>query len=134
MNYANYSKICDHARLIRIDSNFVRCQVCGQSMISQQYILLNKNSKDFVNENKSFIRNFDRNFTNELEETNDKLSNPIYEYYTDHLGVNKIIVNRKVQFCSNPPKYEVIVNDSKSYLTNNEIQKILLDINAVKIN
>ena len=38
-----------------------------------------------------------------------------------------------VQFVSNPPKYEVIVNGMKSYLTNEEIQKILSDINAIRV-
>lgn len=133
MNNSNYSVICNHSRLTRIDNNFVRCLECGQSMISQQNISRNKTTQDFANENKSFSRNFDRNFTNILEETDEQSNAPLYEFYTDRRMTNKIVVDKNCRFNSDPPKYEVIVNSFKSYLTNSEIQKLLLDINAIRV-
>lgn len=129
----DYAKICNHSRLKRINNDFVRCLECGESMISQKKMLTNKTRKDFTNENKLFIRNFNRNFTNILEETDELSNNAFYEYYTDRLLINKIIVNRKVQFYSDPPKFEVFVNGHKSYLTNDEIRKLLADICAIRI-
>jgi len=129
----SFSNICDHPRLVRINNNFVRCSACGQSLISQQRMPGNKTIKEFTTENKSFVRNFDRNFTNVLEEVDAESSGPIYEYYTDRIGANKIIIDRTVRFLSDPPKYEVIVNESKIYITGDEINKLLSDINAVKI-
>ena len=128
-----YSKICNHNRLQRINPDFVRCLDCGQSMISQKKMITNKTRTDFTNENNRFIRNFDRNFTNVLEEVDQSSNIPLYEYYTDRIGTNKVIDNRKVQFSSDPPKFEVIVNGSKHYLTADEIRKLLGDINAIRI-
>lgn len=133
MNSGNYSIICDHKRLNRINKNFVRCLDCGQSMISQQKMLSNKTRQDFTNENKSFVRNFDRNFSNILEETDEQSTKPLYEYYTDRMNTNHIIINKQVQFQSNPPKFEVTVNGSTTYLTNMDIKKMLFDINAIRI-
>lgn len=130
----NYSAICCHNRLKRINKDFVRCLDCGQSMISQRQISGNKTEKDFVKENNSFIRNFDRNFNNELEETDEFSDKPLYEYYIDRYGVNKVIVNKKVQFYSNPPKLEVQINGSKTYLPQTDIEKLLMKINAIRIN
>lgn len=129
----NYSKICDHDRLQRIDKNFVRCLNCGQSMISQKTMVANKTSRDFIRENKSFAKNFDRNFSNILEEVDEQSSRPLYEYYTDRMQVNHIIVNRQIKFNSNPPKYEVSVNDDKFYLTNEQIQQMLHDTAAFRV-
>ena len=129
----NYSKICNHSRLGRIDNNFVRCLDCGQSMISQKQMISNKTSKDFTNENKYFTKNFDRNFTNVFEEVDEQSSRPLYEYYTDRTQSNHIIVNKQVQFLSNPPKYEVSVNGTTSYLTNEQILKMLGDIGAIRV-
>ena len=129
----NYSNVCNHSRLERISSTCVRCLDCGQSMISQKQVPSNKSSKDFSNENKSFTKNFDRNFTNVLEEVDIQSTRPLYEYYTDHSQSNYIVINKQVQFFSDPPKYEVSVNGSVTYLTNEQIQKILRDINAIRI-
>lgn len=128
-----YSKICNHTRLNRIDENFVRCLDCGQSMISQQKMLMNKTRKDFTKENKSFCRNFDRNFTNIIEETDEESSQPFFEYYTDKNWINLIIINRTVQFKSNPPKYQIKINGRQLYLTDQEINKILMDIDGIKV-
>ena len=129
----NYSKICNHKRLERINNNFVRCMNCGQSMISQEILLTNKTRNDFTNENKSFVRNFDRNFTNILEEVDEQSMAPLYEYYTDRNWVNLIVINKIVQFYSNPAKYETIINGTKSYLNENEIKKLLFDVKAIKV-
>lgn len=129
--YQNYYPICDHHRLQRIDDNFVRCLQCGQSLISQKLLPNNKSRRDFIKENKNFDKNFDRNFTNVLEEID--TSKPVYDYYTDKMKANKIIVNRQAQFSSSPAKYEVIVNHAKYYLTEPEIKKLLSDINAVHL-
>lgn len=129
----NYSMICGHNRLQRIDNNFVRCLDCGQSMISQVNIPMNKSRQDFTKENKSFIRNFDRNFSNILEEVDNKQSRPLYEYYTDRNMMNIIIVDRRVKFNSDPPKFEVLVNGNKNYLTNNDILKLLSDTGAFRV-
>jgi len=102
-------------------------------MISQANMPTNKTRQDFTKENKSFIRNFDRNFSNVLEEIDDQSIKPLYEYYTDRMMVNVIIIDRQVRFQSNPPKFEVIVNDTKTYLTNDEIQKLLADANAIRV-
>jgi hypothetical protein len=102
-------------------------------MISHVKIPINKKERDFVKENKSFIRNFDRNFSNTLEEVDDSVIKPLYEYYMDKRGVNRIIVNRMIQFNSNPPKYEVIVNGHKYYLVEESIIKMLSDIGAIRV-
>jgi hypothetical protein len=129
----NYSKVCNHNRLQRINNDFVRCLECGQSMISQSKMLSNKTRQDFTKENKNIHRNFDRNFSNELEEVDDQNSNPLYEYYSDRMMLNKIIVNRQVKCNSQPPKYEIFVNGSKTYLTNEEIRQLLIDVGAFRV-
>ncbi len=133
MNNSAFGKICNHQRLKRINDNFVRCLSCGQSMISQKNMSVNKKSVDFCNENKSFLRNFDRNFSNVLDEVDEENTKPIYEYYTDRLVINKIKINRSPVFQSYPEKYEVYINGSKNYLTNDMIAKMLSDINAIRI-
>jgi hypothetical protein len=133
MNLTDYSKICNHSRLTRLDRNFVRCLDCGQSMISQKKILANKTRQDFTKENKSFGRNFDRNFTNVIEET-DQQNVPLLEFYTDKLLANTIIINRANQLQSYPPKYRVDINGDHALLTDEQINKLLSDINAVRIN
>jgi len=127
-----YSGICSHTRLTRLNNNFVRCLDCGQSIINQEKISGNKTRKDFTNENKTFERNFERNFTNTIDETDYQQPAP-YEYYTDNNWANIVIINRSVQFFSKPPKYEVKINGKASYLTDEQISKLLADIKAVKV-
>lgn len=129
----SYSRICNHSRINRLNENFVRCMDCGQSMISQKKLVANKTRKDFTNENKSFVRNFDRNFTNVLEETDQQSSMPLLEYWMDRNWANLVIIDRSVQFQSHPPKYKVIVNGEQNYLTDDHIRKLLADINAIKV-
>lgn len=131
--FRSHSSICSHERLTRINDNFVRCLKCGQSLISQKEILRNKSQSDFSKENKLFTINFDRNFSNVLEEIDNENTKPIYEYYTDRMNMNRISINKIPVFNSNPPKYEVVVNGEKNYLTNDIIQKMLIDIKGIKI-
>lgn len=128
-----YSNLCGHSRLNRINDNFIRCLDCGQSMISQKVLVGNKTRNDFTRENKSFNTNFNRNFSNELEEVDELSSAPIYELYGDRMGINKIIVNRKPVFSSQPAKYEVTINGTPNYLTQADIVKTLSAINAIRI-
>ena len=127
----SYETICDHNRLARIDKNFVRCLECGKSMVSQTNIALNKNEKDFVKENSKFTRNFDRNFSNVIEEVEQQ--KPLYEYYTDRNLANLVIVDKKVQFQSYPPTYLLTVNNTHRYCTMDEIKQLISDISAVRI-
>lgn len=131
----SYSAVCNHERLNRIDSNFVRCLACGQSLISQNQIVKNKTRLDFTRENQSFTRNFDRNFSNQIEQVDNEADKaPIYEYYSDPMKMNQIIVNRCPKFSSLPIKFEVNVNGQINYLTKDQIDKMLVDIKAERKN
>lgn len=129
----NYSKICYHSRLIRIDNNFVRCMECGQSIVSPKVVLGNKTRKQFTDENKTFNKNNNRNFTNLIEQMDHQSNIPRYEYYTDKNMANVIIVNRTSQFNSDPPIYEVIINGQKVYISDGEIKKLLTDTNVLRV-
>jgi hypothetical protein len=129
----NFSKICNHNRLKRINDNFVRCLACGESMISQKTMSTNKTRQEFTSENNSFEKNFDRNFNNIIEEQDDLSQMERYEYYTDRIMANKIIVNRAPWPHSHDPIFEVTVNNTKSYLKEDEIKKMLADINAIRV-
>ena len=129
----NYAKICTHERITRLNDNFVRCLNCGQSLVSQKYIPGNKTRNDFTNENKLFSRNFDRNFTNVLEEVDSESNRPHYEYYSDKNWTNGVIIKRAVEFSSNPPKFQVIMNGQVGYLDNDKIRILLSNLNAIRI-
>ena len=133
MNIAEYNNICGHNRLVRIDDNFVRCLKCGLSIINKKNITGNKSRRDFETESTSLLRNFDRNFSNVLPQVDEQSNIPLYEYYVDKHGMNKIIINKTVAFDSMPAKYEVIVNDIRDYLTSDAIRKMLNNINAIRI-
>ena len=133
MDSDNFSMICNHEHLYRMDENFVRCRDCGQSMISQVNISINKNRSDFTKENNSFMKNFDRNFSNIIEEKEDCLKDSIYEYYVDRTLSNFIIIDRKIKFKSDPVKFEVKVNGENNYLTQSLINDLLSSINAVRV-
>lgn len=134
MNYPNqnYSKICTHTRLTRLNENFVRCLECGQSMISHQNIYRNKSRQDFTKENSNFVRNFDRNFSNIIEET-DFPDKPIYEYYIDKNGANVVIVDKTQTYSNYPIRYKVIMNGETAIMDDTQIKDILNDIRAVRI-
>lgn len=130
----SYSNLCNHRRLQRIDNNFVRCLECGQSMISQKIVASNKTRDDFTRESEFLNRNFNRNFSNEIDQVDEVSNRPVYEYYTDRLGANSIVINKTPVFNSQPLKYEVVINGTKSYLTQSDISKIFFDINAIRVN
>lgn len=129
----HYSQICSHPRLTRLDANFVRCLNCGQSLVNQKAISKNKTSKDFVKENKSFGKNFSRNFSNEIEQVEKNPPLPIIEYYADERFANVIILNRNSRSMRQPVEYEIIINGNKTFLTNEQISKLLTDIKAIRL-
>lgn len=128
-----YSIICYHNRIERINKDFIRCLDCGQSIVNQENILHNKSKSDFIKENKSFENNFDRNFSNVIEEM-DIVKEPLpLEFYTDKYLKNFIIIDRTIRFRAYPPKYNVNINGQEQFLTENKIKEILNTIQAIKI-
>lgn len=130
----SFSAICSHPQTERIDKNFSRCLRCGQSFVNPTKTMRNKTSQDFTNEYSRSMRNFDRNFSNQLDETyKPKQPQSLNEYYVDKTGVNKIIVDRNILFNSDPPKYRVNINGQISTLMNQDILQILSDTGAFRI-
>ena len=131
----SYSAICNHPRTVRINGKFDRCLTCGQSFINSTYdTLRNKTSKDFTIENKKFTRNFDRNFTNTIEETDYIDEPPRIEYYTDRMQTNLISVNRSETLSAHfPLKYKITVNGDFEYMDLEKIRELLARIDAVRI-
>lgn len=127
-----FSGLCDHSKTKRLDDDFVRCLKCGQSMISQATQHINKTGQDFTKENKSFERNFNRNFTNIIEEVEQSGPPPI-EYYTDMNNFNWMIIDRTLMYNTNPPKFKINFNGDVVVMTNEKIQEILHKIKAVRI-
>ena len=132
MSTSEFSEICNHDRITRIDDNFVRCAKCGQSMISKINLTGNKTRQDFTNENKSFRRNFNRNFTNEIEEV-DQYSTPPIEYYTDINNLNYVIIDRTPIYKTDPIKYKINFNGDVVVMSTDKINEILQKIRAVRI-
>lgn len=56
----NYSSLCDHSNLERVDDNFVNCMDCGESFVSQKLVKNNKRSHDFIRENEDLVEYLDR--------------------------------------------------------------------------
>lgn len=127
----NLHNICNHSNLKRIDDNFVGCLDCKETFVNHKVVPLNKTPKDFVKENTVANRNFDRNFTNVIKSKNN--TKPIYEFYTDRTGLNNIVVDRRVLFNSNPPKYSVKLNNREHYLTDAQIIKLLKDARVARV-
>ena len=132
MSVSLTSQMCDHAKTTRLDKNFIRCTKCGQSIISKTETYANKGMKDFVSENKSFQRNFDRNFSNVITEVENYATPPV-EYYVDANRLNYAIVDRTVLYASNPPKYKIMVNGDTATMTNDRISEFLQQIRAIRI-
>jgi hypothetical protein len=101
--------------------------------VDQKNIISNKTRQEFTVENKGFNKNFYRNFTNTVEQFDKYAMLPRYEYYADRFGHNKIRINRVNHFNSDPPKYEILLDGKKNYLTNDQIKQVLADINAFRI-
>lgn len=133
MDNNNYSFICNHDKIKRINSKFIKCLECGETMPNQSKQIQNKTGQDFVRENPSFVRNFDRNFNNQLPDDFSSKPKKNYDFYVDPTGANRIKINRINNLYSDPPKYEVIVNDQSVYLTNSQIAKMLSDIKAIRV-
>lgn len=129
----SYATICDHGRLVRLNDHFVRCLTCGQSINNPKQIQTNKTGQDFSRENPSYLRNFNRNFSNIIEETDEPFTQPLYEYYVDRRNLNLIMINKSVQFMSYPPQYEVTINGEKTYLDDTQMRKLLADLHAIRI-
>lgn len=127
----DYSTICLHQRLQRIDKNFIRCLACGQSFVNQINIPKNKTGTDFSRENKIFDRNFERNFNNVIEEKD--LMPVLIEYYADKRFLNIIVIDKTNLFSNNPPKYRVFINGNYDVLTENQIKCLLNDTKATRV-
>lgn len=129
---SSFSGLCDHSRVKRLNENFVRCTKCGQSMISQEDSSLNKSGQDFAKENKSFQRNFDRNFSNVIEEVDQAGPAPI-EFYINPNNNHYLIVDKTVLNNSNPPKFKVNCNGDINVATNEKINEISQRMKAVRV-
>ncbi len=129
MNYSTFSLVCGHPRTERIDNDFVRCLYCKQSFVQQRKKPVNRTQHDFIKEDSSFMKNFDRNFSNIVENT----TVPKLEYYTDRMAMNTIMINRVNKYRSQPIKFDVVVNGERALLTDKQISKLLTDIYAVRI-
>lgn len=127
-----FTGLCNHDRVKRIDENFVKCVACGHSVVSQSKQPRNKTRHEFTSENKSFQKNFDRNFSNLIPQVENYGPAPL-EYYTDVNQLNFLIVDRTVLFNSDPPKYKISLNDKSATVTDNRIKEIMSDIKAIRV-
>jgi hypothetical protein len=125
--------MCNHQRVKRLDNNFIRCLQCGQSMISQVETPINKTRAEFTQENKQFERNFHRNFSNQIEQTDLHEPAPL-EYYTDKHNLNHVVIDRSPFYATNPPKYKVNFNGEDVVMTDEQINDVLERIKAMRIN
>lgn len=124
---------CDHPRKKRVDKNFVRCLACGDSFVDLLTDPKNKKSDEFIRENSSFGKNFERNFNNVISVDDPYSSKPLYEYYMDRNGTNHVIVNKQRLFNSDPPVYQIYVNNVGSKLNTVEISKILRNLKTLRV-
>lgn len=127
-----YSRICYHSRSERINDQFIKCFDCGQSFVKPKNEIKNKRCSDFSVEDTQFNRNYERNFTNNIEAPIEYGPAPI-EYYTDKNNQNKIIIDRKNNFESDPQKYRVIINNKECILTEDKIQTLIRDTKVRRI-
>jgi hypothetical protein len=125
----NFSKVCYHDRTTRINNEFVKCVECGQKIVNIQKHITNKTRDDFTRENKDFSKVF----SNEIDFDDEDRKYVRVEYYADRNRVNNIIVNRLNKYFSNPPKYDVNINDKKILLNDMQIDKLLRDTSAMRI-
>lgn len=127
-----YSTFCPHKRVVRVDNNFMRCNDCGRSFVDQLNAPKIKTMEDFVREDSSFQRNFNRNFNNEIEQTESYGPVPI-EYYVDKNFINRIIVKWERIYGSNPAKYTLTLNGNQSSMTDAQIRELIQNTRAIKI-
>ena len=77
-------------------------------------------------------KNFDTHFTNNVDEV--IADDQQYEYYTDGRKYSNLIkINRKIAYHSNPVQYEVLINNSKTYLSDLEINNLIRSIDGIRI-
>jgi len=129
-----FANLCHHDNVQRVNDDFVYCANCKQMIINKINDNGNKTSKDFAQNNNH--RNFNRNFSNEIQSPNlsypsSQINNGI-EYYSDRFNINKIMIDRKSKYYTNPPKYNVIINNEKFVLSNIEINKLILDTKVIR--
>lgn len=129
---SSFSGLCDHSRIKRLNENFVRCTKCGQSMIRQEDVSMNKNGQEFARENKSFQRNFDRNFSNVIEEVDRAGPAPI-DFFINPNNNDYLIVDRTVMNNSNPPKFKINYNGNITVATNDQVNEISQKIKAIRV-
>lgn len=127
-----YSSFCPHKRIERIDKNFVRCNDCSKSFVDQLSVPSIKKMNDFVREDNSFQKNFNRNFNNEIEET-ESYGPPPIEYYADKNWINRIVVKWERIYGTNPSKYPVTLNGTNSSMTSEQIKHLIHNTNSIKI-
>ena len=128
---SNYSEICDHRNVARIDTKFVKCKDCGDSFVSNITTTKNKVAADFTCTSNCGLKNFDRNFSNNV--STDCKQNPIVNYYADKNGVNLIKLDACNKFGSNPPKYQITLNGESTYLDMSKINEIIKETKAMQI-
>lgn len=129
----NYSKLCNHDHIKRIDKNFIKCLDCGQSIINQSSLPRNKTPIDFVNENK-IPQSFSNKIFSHVSYDENRNIIPKYEYYRDRNNLNEIIINWADHLYTRPIKFKTIVNSENNYLTKNEIKQLLFDVRAHRVN
>lgn len=129
---SGFSGLCEHSSTKRVNENFIRCNRCGISLINQSSVAPVKSSQDFVKNNKSFERNFDRNFSNVIEEVD--LAGPSrIEYYVNPNDYSYVVIDWTPVFNANPLKYMVNFNGQTTTMTEKKIKEILSKIRATKI-
>jgi len=127
-----YSTFCEHRRIGRVDQNFVRCNDCGRSFVDQMSVPSIKKMDDFVKEDQSFQRNFNRNFSNEIEEV-ESYGPPPVEYYVDKNWINRIVIKWERIYGSDPAKYHVSLNGDNTSMTNDQIKQLIQSVRATRI-
>jgi hypothetical protein len=129
----NFCSLCSHSRINRINNDFIRCLTCGESFPNKLITHKNKTIQDFAKESPGFMKNFDRNFTNVIDQNDIYYDEPNYEYYVDASFLNKIIVDKKNLFNSDIPTYRVNINNKVHNIDSEKLQHILDKIGAIKI-
>lgn len=137
----NFSSLCSHRRLVRVDKHFDKCLDCEQTIINHMYNnLRNKTRQEFTRENNSFDKNFDKNFSNKVdiydsEKSENSLSSyqSANEYYCDRKFANIIKIDRQTVVYSTPRKYIVYVNGLSTTLLEDQIQELLASTGSVRI-
>lgn len=122
------STICYHTQKYRIDDNFVKCKTCGLTII-EQTPTRNKTMRDFIKEDASFIKNFNRYFTNVVDyEQPEQI-----DYYADRVNNVPIVINWAPHWQSGVRKYNVIVDRENVFLTEDQFRELITRLNAVKM-